>query len=135
MSAANALQAAIHARLAADPACKAVLGDPVRLFDRTPAAAAFPFATHHRIETRVSDSQGQDGAEHVVTLHVFSRHGGAQEARAGLDAMRASLHRAPLTPAGHRLVLLLATFSDVLRIDDGRTFQGVLRLKAVTEPV
>lgn len=135
MSAANALQGAIHARLLADAACKAVLGDPVRLFDRTPATATFPFATHHRIETRTSDAALQDGAEHAITLHVYSRHGGAQEARAGIEAIRTSLHRAPLTLAGHRLVLLLATFADVLRIDDGRTFQGVLRLKAVTEPV
>lgn len=135
MSAGNALQAAIHARLLADPACKAALGDPVRLFDRTPATAAFPFAVHHRIETRANDASLQDGAEHAVTLHVFSRHGGALEARAAIEAIRASLHRAALTLAGHRLVLLLATFSDVLRIDDGRTFQGVLRLKAVTEPL
>lgn len=135
MSAANALQGAIHARLIADAGCKAVLGDPVRLFDRTPATATFPFATHHRIETRTNDAALQDGAEHVVTLHVYSRHGGAQEARAALEAMRASLHRAPLTLTGHLLVLLLVTFADVLRIDDGRTFQGVLRLKAVTEPL
>jgi hypothetical protein len=133
MSAPSALQSAIHARLSADTAVKALLGDPPRLYDRTPPDVIFPYAVHARIETRVTDVSEVSTSEHAVTLHVWSRHGGAKEAQAVMEALRASLHHAPLTLAGHRLVLLIATFQDVFRAQDLRTFVGVLRLKAVTE--
>ena len=46
--------------------------------------------------------------------------------------MRSALHHAALTLEDGTLVSLQAVYSDVLK-SDGRTFQGVLRLRAVTE--
>jgi hypothetical protein len=135
MSPSSALQAAIHARLSADPAVQAVLGNPARLHDRALDDAVFPYAVHARIESRIADASEAPASEHVVTMHVWSRHGGAREAQATLEAMRLSLHGAPLSLAGHRLVLLYAVYTDVFRTLDQRTHFGVLRLKAVSEPL
>ena len=49
--------------------------------------------------------------------------------------MRARLHGADLALDGWRLVNLRVTYADVFRAADGRTVQGVLRVRAVTEGI
>jgi hypothetical protein len=50
-----------------------------------------------------------------------------------LAAVEAALHDAGLTLAGHRLINLRHESSDVRRDDDGETFVGIGRFRAVTE--
>ncbi len=133
-----ALQAALYAHLAGDAALTAHLGDPLRLYDVPPWDPVFPFAVFGRAEATPSDAD--DGVvEHVVHVHVWSRYGGRQEAKAIAAALRASLEAAPLTlPAGFeawRLVSLRPVYTDVFRGTDGRTTQAIIRLRAVTEVV
>lgn len=132
MSAERALLAAIRSALVGDAGVSAAVG--ARIYDDPPADAAFPYVTLGRIETRAADASGASALEHAVTLHVWSRHGGRAEALSAVSAMRAALHNAALAPEGHRLTLLLTTFTDVFRSGDGRTTHGVVRLRAVTEP-
>jgi hypothetical protein len=135
MSADRALAAAIRAAALADAGVKAVLGDPARFYDDPPPDAAFPYATLGRIECRPLDTSETHTLEHAVTLHVWSRHGGRAEALDAIAALRACLHDAQLAVSGRNLVLLLVTASDVFRSGDGRTTQGVLRLRAITEDI
>ncbi len=67
-----------------------------------------------------------------MTLIVYSRSADREEAAQIVGALRGALHDAALTLADGRLVSLRAVYSDVLK-SDGRTFQGLLRLRAVTE--
>ncbi len=128
-----AVQAGLYAHLTGDADLQAHLGDPMRLYDVPPADPVFPFATFGRAETTPSDA---DDAvlEHVVHLHAWSRYGGRQEAKAIIAALRTSLQDATLSLDGHRLIHLRAVYADVFRLPDGRTVQGILRLRVVTEP-
>ena len=135
MSAERALAAAIRAAVIADAGVKAVLGEPARVHDDHPPDPTFPYATFGGFQSRPADSSAQAAIEHVVTLHVWSRHGGRAETLDALGALRAALHDQTLALTGQRLVLLHATFTDVFRAGDGQTTHGILRLRAVTEPI
>jgi hypothetical protein len=134
VSAETALAAAIRAALMGNAAVKSLLGDPARIHDDPPLDPVFPYVTLGRVESRAVDASGAPALEHVLTLHVWSRYGGRAEALDVIAALRGALHDAALSPAGHMLVFLFASFADVFRSGDGITTHGVLRLRAMTEP-
>jgi hypothetical protein len=134
VSADTALLAAMRAALMEHADVQTALGDPARVYDDPPAEAIFPYVTLGRMEGRPADASGGEAIEHVITLHAWSRYGGRAEALDVIAALRAALHNAALAIDGRRLILLLASFSDVFRSGDGRTTHGVLRLRAITEP-
>ncbi|WP_029003706.1 DUF3168 domain-containing protein [Azorhizobium doebereinerae] len=133
LSAARALRGAIQARLAADGPLDALLAG--RIHDVPPKDAAFPFVTLG--EAVVSDwsTATEGGSDQALTLHVFSRAGGRAEAMALAAAVQEALHEAPLALPGHALALLRATTAEVRRDGDGRTFHGLVRFRALTEPL
>jgi hypothetical protein len=126
-----ALQKAVYAALTADAGVGAAIGD--RIFDAAPRNAAFPYATFG--DTRVGDwSTGtEEGAEHRLVLHVWSRALGKAECWAALEAIRMALHDAALDLDGHVLVNLRFEAADVGQDRDGITWHGAARLRAVTE--
>lgn len=127
------LQRAVYARLIADAGLIAEIGDPPRLYDDPPAEAAFPYITIG--ESRAKEWPGVDGGlEHELRLHVFSRYAGRKEIKRILAALYDALHEAALTLTGHRLVNIRYVFGDAFRRQDGETYQGVARFRAVTEP-
>lgn len=131
-SAAFALQQAIFSKLASDAATTTALGGP-RIYDDVPAHAEFPFITLGQ-STECDWSTGTDeGCEHVITLHVWSRAHGRKEAQAVIAAARDALHDQDLSLEGHRLVNLHHEFSEARRDTDGETFHGISRFRAVTE--
>lgn len=131
-SASWALQTSIHARLTADAALLGLIGGP-RVFDDVPRGAAFPYVTFGLTSEKDWSTGTEDGTEHIVTLHVWSRGAGRHEAGNILAAIRGALHDQALALAGHRLVNLRQEFADVRRDPDGETFHGIVRLRAVTE--
>jgi hypothetical protein len=133
MSADRALAAAIIAAARNDAAVKSLVGDPARIWDEPPAQASFPYVTLGRLESRAADASEMDALEHGVTLHVWSRHGGRAQAMDIIAALRARLHNAALSVSGRKLVLLLASYTDLFRAGDGFTTHGVIRLRAITE--
>lgn len=127
------LRAAIHDALAADASLAAILGGP-KIYDEPPKSAAFPYVTLG--EARVSDfsTGSEEGAEHQLTLHAWSREGGHREAHLIAGALLQALDDAPLPLAGHRLVNMRFAVADVRRESDGRTYHALVRFRAVTEP-
>jgi hypothetical protein len=73
--------------------------------------------------------------EHLLTLTCVSQYGGKPEAREMTAAMREVLDDAPLDLGEHRLVSLRAAYADVFRASDMKSVLGLLRLRAVTEPL
>lgn len=134
MSPETALQKALIETLSAAESVQALLGDPARIFDEPPSDAIFPYAIIGRIDAQPNGATAQDGLEHAVTLHVWSRYGGRAEAQGILGALRAVLDDAALNVEGRRITLCLVTLVDAFRAGDGRTTQGVLRLKIHSEP-
>lgn len=131
-SAALALQKAVYAALSADAGVGALIGG--RIYDLAPRNAVFPYATFGRATLADWSTGTEDGAEHRLTLDVWSRAHGKSECHAIGEAIRAALNDAALTLTGHALVNLLFESADTARDPDGITFHGVLRFRAVTEP-
>ncbi len=126
-----ALQKAVFAALLSDAAVASAIDD--RLYDAPPREPAFPYVTIG--ETRVSDwSTGtEDGAEHRLSLAVWSRERGKRQSYEIMDAIEAVLHDAPLVLDGHALVNLRFEFAEVGRERDGITWRATMRFRAVTE--
>jgi hypothetical protein len=133
-SAAWELQKSIHAALVADAALATLLGG-ARVHDDVPRGAEFPYVTFGPSTARDWSTDDEAGSEHIVTLDVWSKHGGEREVHLVMAAMRAALHEAALTVAGHRLVNLRHEQSEAARLGDGETYRGTARFRAVLEPV
>ncbi len=128
-----ALRRALHDGLVGHAPLVAALGGP-KIWDEPPRTAAFPYVTLG--EARVSDwSTGSStGHEHALTLHVWSRQGGQTEAQVVAGEIIAALEQVSLAPLGQRLVNLRFATADIRREADGKTWHGVVRFRAVTEP-
>ncbi len=131
-SAAFALQQAIFSKLTADAATLAAIGG-ARIYDDVPARTEFPFVTFGQSTERDWSTGSEQGFEHTITLHAWSRGQGRKEAQAVIAAARDALHDSDLPLAGHRLVNLRHEYSEVRRDNDGETFPGIARFRAVTE--
>ena len=129
-----ALQQAIFGTLSTQTALTTLLGGP-RIYDDVPQPVVFPYITFGQSTLRDASTSTDPGDEHIVTLHVWSRGRGRAEAQAIIDLLRQRLHDQPLTLSGHHLVNLRTEFADARRDPDGETIHGMLRLRAVTEPI
>lgn len=133
MSADLALQKAIHAALAGDAALAALVA--ARIYDNPPDDAGFPYLTLGESEMRDWSASESAGAEHRLSLFVFTRGGGRTSAKAILGAARAVLDDAALTLDGHALINLRFLDSETRREADGTTWRGTIRFRAVTEEI
>ncbi|MGE0699673.1 MAG: DUF3168 domain-containing protein [Hyphomicrobiaceae bacterium] len=127
------LQKAIFQALAEDTGVIAMLGAP-RIYDDVPQKASFPYLTLGQTAVRDWSTGSEDGDEHILTLHVWSRAEGRRETHELMGALRAALHERSLSLEGHRLVNLRHELSEARREADGDTYHGIVRLRAVTEP-
>jgi len=91
----GALAKALIAHLGGDGALKALLGDPMRVWDEPPQGAGFPHLVIGRCESRPLNADG-GGVEQRLTLTCASRFRGLEEARAVAAAVRARVADAPL---------------------------------------
>jgi hypothetical protein len=128
------LQQSIFAVLTADAALTALLGAG-RIFDDVPQGTPPPYVTFGPVTQRDWSTGTEEGAEHLVTLHVWSAARGKKQAHEILGAVRAALHDRPLNLAGHRLINLRHEHSETRRTSDGETIHGTARFRAITEPL
>lgn len=128
MHAALSLQIALRDRLLSHAPLAAM---PV--FDHVPQGTAAPYIVIARIETRDWSTKDHEGAEHLVTLHVWSRHHGKSAVYGVLAEIDAALDGAALVLTDHRLVNLSTVFWTVTR--EGDLHRGLVRLRAATEPL
>lgn len=133
-SAAWALQKSIFVVLMGDAGVTGLLGG-ARIYDDVPRGVDYPFVTFGNSTVRDWSTGSDGGGEHIVTLHVWSRANGRRETHEIMGALRTALHDEPLSLDGHRLVNLRHEFSEARRDPDGETYHGVVRYRAVTEPI
>jgi len=121
------LQQSIYQTLANDTTLMALV---VGVFDRPVQGTAFPYIT-------LGESTGSDwstkttsGMEQVVTLHIWSRQGGRAEAASIVTRIHTLLHQAPLAVTGQTLVSIRFGGSSIILMNDGWTYQGVMRFQA-----
>lgn len=129
-----ALRQALTAALNAHAPLVSALGG-AKVHDEPPRTVAFPYVTLGDASAADWSTATSSGAEHRLVLHVWSREGGTREAQIIAGELMAALETAPLALAGHRLVNLRFASVDIRREADGRTYHGLVRFRAVTEPV
>jgi hypothetical protein len=134
MNSAISLRAAIRGALSADAPLVTLLGGG-KIYDEPPRDAAFPYVTLGDGSFADNSTSTEPGEEHTLSLHVWSRHGGHSEAHEIAGAVLAALVDAPIALDGHHLANLRFVLADVRREPDGRTYRGIVRLRAVTEPI
>jgi hypothetical protein len=127
------LQQSIYEALVGDTALGCLLGGESRIYDGAPREASFPYVTIDQLATRDWSAGDSAGFEHLLTLSVWSRYSGKREAHALLDAIHSCLHEAKLEIRGASLINLRFESSSIGRDDDGATYHGVIRFRAVTE--
>jgi len=94
-----------------------------------------PYLTFGQSLLRDWSTGTESGDEHLVTLHVWSRADGRHQTHEIMHALRQALHEQMLTLDGHRLVNLRHELSEARREADGETYRGIVRFRAVTEPL
>ena len=128
-----ALQRGVYQALAGSVGLTTLLGG-VRVYDDAPQAAPYPFITLGQSVVRDWSTGTEDGAEHDLTLHVWSRSGGKKQVHQIIEAITTVLHDQPLALSDHHLVNLRHELSEARLDPDGDTFHGIVRYRAVTEP-
>jgi hypothetical protein len=128
------LQKAVYAALSSDATLITLLGGG-GIHDAPPQDAAFPYVVIDQMQIRDWSTGTEPGAEHMLTLHVWSDYAGKRDAYEIADAVRAALDGALLSLEEHRLINLRHQYSELKRDADGETQHGVLRFRAVTEPL
>lgn len=128
------LQKAAYAALKADSTLTTLLGNDW-LYDAVPQATDFPYVVIEQMRVNEWSTGTEGGSEHILMLHVWSRYHGKREAYDITDAIRNALDDAELTLDDNRLINLMHQYSDLKRHDDGESWHGVMRFRAVTEPV
>ncbi|MGH6737323.1 MAG: DUF3168 domain-containing protein [Methyloceanibacter sp.] len=128
-----ALQRSIYQALAGSSELTSLLGG-ARIYSDPPHGAPFPYIALGQTVNLDWSTGTEDGAEHSVTLHVWSRADSRQEVHEIIQVIRTVLHNQPLMLEDHYLVNLRHEFTEA-RIDpDGETLHGIVRYRAVTEP-
>jgi len=128
------LQKALFGKLTGDTAVTGLLGG-AKIYDDVPRDTDFPYLTFGQSVERDWSTGSEEGREHLVSLHVWSRLNGRKEVLEIAEAIQATLHDQTLIISGNRLVNFRHEFSDARREPDGETYHGVVRFRAVTESV
>ncbi|MGB0087082.1 MAG: DUF3168 domain-containing protein [Rhodomicrobiaceae bacterium] len=128
------LQKAAYAALIANAPLTSLLGGE-RVYDDVPQDAAFPYVAIDQMRLNEWSTGTERGSEHILMLHIWSRYDGKREAYEIADAIRSVLDDAELTLDDNRLINVTHQFSDLKRDTDGETYHGVMRFRAVTEPL
>jgi hypothetical protein len=129
-----AIQRGIYQALADSSDLTSLLGG-TRIYDDPPESASYPFVSLGQSLVRDWSTGSEDGAEHMLTLHVWSRAGGKKQVHEIVEAIKGVLHDQPLTLLDHHLVNLRHDFSEARQDPDGDTYHGIVRYRAVTEPL
>ncbi len=127
------LQQALHAALTGDAELQAFLGNPARVFDQVPQDSDFPYLVIGEDTTGAFDTKTEDGMEHRLTIHSWSRYRGLKETKQLMAAVAAALDGASLSVSGHDLVLIRQEFGATFLDPDGLTRHGVQRFRALTQ--
>lgn len=133
-SAGWARQRAIYETLTGSSAVATVLGG-ARVHDDVPRGAELPYLTIGQSSARDWSTGTEDGEEHTLTVHVWSRANGRKQVQEIMGVVRGVLNDAALSLSGHRLVNLRHEFGEARRDPDGETYHGLMRFRAVTEPI
>lgn len=126
------LRNAVRDALIGDAAMLTKLGGP-HVYDEAPRAKAGPYIVIAQGETRDWSTMSDQGAEHLLTLEVWSQNTGAREALDIAQCASEILQEAALPMAGATCVHARITSVETLRQQANRFVRARIRLRALVE--
>ncbi len=132
------LQKAARTAILADTTLRALMGNPVPLYDEVPERAAMPYIVHDEPDTSEWDVSPTEtdagyGHEHSLMFHVWSAYEGRKEVADIMRALEVLFRDWAPSLTGHRVVNIRFQLSTVLRDPDGQARHGVIQFRVVTE--
>ena len=127
-----ALRKAVRDLLVGDALLLAKLGGP-HVYDEAPRNQEPPYIVFARSETRDWSTMTDDGAEHLLTLEVWSQKSGAREALETAGRVGELLHEGALPMSGALCVHAQIASIETLRQSKNRFTRARLRLRALIE--
>ena len=124
------LQEAIYQALTNDATLAAQI---TGVFDRVPQGTAFPYVTIGEFAGSDLSTKTTSGMRYELTTRVWSRQGGRAEAASIMERIHTLLHNAPLTVTGQTLVSMRFWGSAIILQNDGWTYQGIMKFRAVLQ--
>lgn len=103
------------------------------IYDHVPEDTNFPYVTIGQDTQDDWSGEGFEGETHTLTIHIWSQYRGRKEAKDLMKEIKDALHEQSLTLTGHSLVLLRWEFADTVLEEDGRTYHGTQRFRALTQ--
>lgn len=131
-SATWALQRSVHSALIGDAGLIGHLGG-AHVYDHVPRSVSYPYVTFGPSTDTDWSTVGDTGHELLFSIHVWTEALGREMAENVMSAIREVLHDQTLAVSGFRLVNLRHQSSDLSRVGDGETLQGVMRFRATLE--
>jgi uncharacterized protein DUF3168 len=128
------LQQAIFTALSTSTALVNYL-DGAKIYDDMPEQTPFPYVTIGQSLMTDWSTASDQGREHLLRLHVWSRSTGSSEVQLITEEIINILHDVSLNLTDNVLVNMRFSGVDMLRDRDGKTHHSILRFRAVTEPV
>ncbi len=126
------LQKAFYERLTGDISLMTLVSG---VYDKVPESAAFPYIFIGDIATLDWSSKTTSGMECSASVMVFSREGGRQEATQIMEQVYLLLHDVDLTLEDHELVMIRFVSSAITQEQDGWTYRGTMRFKALIQRI
>lgn len=105
------------------------------VYDHVPQGSSYPYVEIGESTLVNDDTKTEDGEEHTLTLHTWSRAKGRSEVKAIMGDTMTALHRVKLAVPGYSVWPAKIEFAQVFRDADGQTYHGVQRLRVRTQPI
>jgi hypothetical protein len=128
----KALRAAVRDKLVGDAALIATLGG-AHVYDEAPRNQATPYIIFTQSEARDRSTMTEQGAEHFLTLEVWSKGPGAREALEIVGRVASVLHDAHLAIPGAVCIYARIVSIDTQRQSANRFVRARLKLRALVE--
>lgn len=128
------LQKGVYEALTSDASVTGLLGG-ANIFATAPQSANYPYLTLGESINPDWSSGSEDGKERTLTLHVWSRAGGEEETHDIIKAIQAVLQNGPVAVNDDHRVSLRHEFTGARQDPNDETYHGIVRYRAVTEPM
>lgn len=125
-----ALQAALYSRLSGDAALMTLV---TGVYDFVPADAAYPYVTLGEMSGEDASTATTAGMRFNFSLRVYSREAGRKKTAQIMERIHTLLHLVNISVSGQSLVMLRLESSDITLGNDGLTYVGSLRFRAIVE--
>lgn len=103
------------------------------VYDHTPTGTDYPYTVIGEETERPEDTHDEDGSEHTLTLHIWSKALGSKEVKTIMKQIDARWHHGTVSVTGARCYKIEREFSDIkddTDPEDGRRLRhGVVRYR------